>query len=131
MSPDGTKLSEKAGKAASGEVPGSGWISGFGTMIGALYWVCQPGLMVMVAGLQNIEPRPPEPDAAPAKDRPCACALCSRTAKPPAIAPDPSAVSAARETEAAATERCKSFMSKPALETRCCSCVRRSGIPAH
>src|SRR3954447_18608852 len=110
MSPDGTKVPEKAGKAASGDVPGSGWISAFGTMIEALYWLCQPGFMVMVAGFQNIEPRPPEPEAAPAKDMPCAWALCSRTAKPPASAPEPSAVSAARDTVAKATERCISFM---------------------
>src|SRR5215216_875173 len=112
MSPEGTKLPENAGKAASGDVPGSGWISAFGTMIEALYWLCQPGFIVIVAGFQNIEPRPPEPEAAPAKDRPCDCALCSRTAKPPASAPEPSAVSAARETVAAATERYKSFIVK-------------------
>jgi hypothetical protein len=40
----------------------------------------------MIAGFQNMEPRPAPPAAAPANDDPCPCALCSRIAKPPACA---------------------------------------------
>ena len=46
----------------------------------------KPGFMVMVAGFQKIDETPPEPEAAPAKARPCAWALCSRIPNAPACA---------------------------------------------
>src|SRR5829696_1375141 len=94
-------------------------------MIEALYWLCQPGFMVILAGFQNIEPSPPEPEAAPAKDRPCAWALCSRTAKPPAIASEVNTNSAA-EAVAIARERCSSSICC-SPQTRCGSCSQSSG----
>jgi hypothetical protein len=89
-----------------------------GTIAEALYWLCQPGCIVMTAGFQNIEERPPEPEAAPAKDSPWARVLCSRTAKPPACAWSAKAAIAVSETVAAATARWRILMIKPALETQ-------------
>ena len=79
-------------------------------MAEACHSLCQPGFIVTLAGFQNIEESPPEPDAAPAKDTPCAVALCSRTAKAPARAPELAAASADRETAAKVSARYEIFM---------------------
>src|SRR3954454_7831864 len=60
--------------------------------------VWMPGVIVIVAGIQNIEDSPPEPAATPAKDSPWAVALCSRMPNAPAWA----AVAARRARGAAA-----------------------------
>ncbi|GAB6969881.1 hypothetical protein JCM16408A_06290 [Methylobacterium phyllosphaerae] len=44
----------------------------------------KPGFIVMVAGFQNIDDTPPDPEAAPANASPCACVLCSRRPNAPA-----------------------------------------------
>src|SRR4051794_5347813 len=98
MSPEGTK-------PRRGEVPRPGLMFTSGTMTEALYWLFQPGAIVMVAGFQNMDDSPPEPEAAPAKDSPCAMALCSRGAKAPATAPLFAATSAPSDTVASARER--------------------------
>ena len=46
----------------------------------------KPGFIVIVAGFQKIDETPPDPDAAPAKARPCASVLCSRIPNAPACA---------------------------------------------
>jgi hypothetical protein len=74
------------------------------------YSLFQPGFMVTVAGFQNIEDSPPEPDAAPAKERPWAVALCSRIPKAPACAAEFAAAKASIETAANASARFLEFI---------------------
>src|SRR3954470_5744358 len=69
-----------------------------------------PGVIVIVAGFQNIEDSPPEPAATPAKDSPWAVALCSRMPKAPACAIAVVMRRAANEVTARASVRSKSLM---------------------
>src|SRR5689334_19537629 len=85
MSPDGPK--PMVGGGASGVILESG-----NTPVPPI-WLLRPGRSVHVAGVQNIDESPPDPEAAPAKDRPSASALCSLSAKAPACAPELAATS--------------------------------------
>src|SRR5918993_3309776 len=110
MSPEPTKLPDSGGLARNGDVPGAGSMRDSGMMKGAWDSLFQPGFMVTTAGFQNIDERPPDPEAAPAKDMPCAVALCSRTAKAPACAPEAAATSADSDTAASVRRRCRFIM---------------------
>src|SRR5688500_149038 len=107
------KLVEPGGKARKGEVPASGLIRASGMIREAWYSLFQPGRMVTAAGFQNIDERPPDPEAAPAKDWPCAVALCSRTAKPPAWAAAVAANKATSDTPEIVRERGNSRIGGP------------------
>ena len=60
----------------------------------------KPNWNVIVAGFQYMDETSPEPEAAPAKDMPCAVVLCSRRPKAPAWAPPWAAMRAAKEMAA-------------------------------
>src|SRR5215213_8396476 len=80
-----------------------------------------PGVIVIVAGFQNIEDSPPEPAATPAKDSPWAVALCSRMPNAPAWAAV-AARRAARETALRACFRSKIFILILPLGRGACFC---------
>ena len=67
-------------------MPAPGTMRDDRSMTVASTWRLAPGAIVTVAGFQNIEPRPPEPDAAPALDWPVAEAAKELRPKAPAEA---------------------------------------------
>src|SRR5215212_1507889 len=80
----GTMVEPK--RAISARVAASGSMFAYGMTMLPCASVRMPGVIVIVAGFQNIEDSPPEPAATPAKDSPWAVALCSRMPKAPAWA---------------------------------------------
>ena len=114
---------------ASVGVGGSGLISTSGMTSERCASLCQPGAIVIVAGFQNIEDRRPEPDATPAKDRPCAVALCSRTREAAGLRrPCRRCKRPRADTAAKAQNAKKKLMQVPALWNSWCCARQRPAV---
>ena len=111
----GTGTTVAPRRAISSRVATSGSMLAYGTTRLPCASVPMPGVFVIVAGFQNIDDRPADPAATPAKDAPCPVALCSRKANAPACA-------------RAVVARMAASGSAPRLKSGPIACMATSGL---